>query len=148
MIISEYCLTVSHSITFDDKTMARIYKLHIRVSQCWEEERVCLQVISFKQGMLFSSLSCVQPFVIPWTVAYQSPSVLGISQARILEWVAIFFSRVPSWPRDQTWMSCVARRFFTKVLFSSRFLKNLSFLAQIGFYPKAQYHCISLLWLP
>ena len=35
-------------------------------------------------------------------------SALGISQARILEWVAIFFSR-SSWLRDWTCISCVGR---------------------------------------
>ena len=38
--------------------------------------------------------------------------VLGIFQARILEWVAISFSRESSWPRDQTqvsWISCFGR---------------------------------------
>ena len=29
----------------------------------------------------------------------------GILQARILEWVAISFSRGSSWPRDRTWIS-------------------------------------------
>ena len=33
-------------------------------------------------------------------------SVRGISQARILEWVAISFSRGSSQPRDQTHISC------------------------------------------
>ena len=40
-------------------------------------------------------------------------SVHGILQARILEWGAIPFSRGPSWPRDQTQVSCIASRFFT-----------------------------------
>ena len=35
-------------------------------------------------------------------------SVHGISQARILEWVAIFFSRGSSQPRDWTCVSCIA----------------------------------------
>ena len=39
--------------------------------------------------------------------------VSGIVLARILEWVAIPFSRVSSWPRDRTWVSCIAGRFFT-----------------------------------
>ena len=39
-----------------------------------------------------SVLSHVQFFAIPWTVARQTPLVNGISQARILEWVAISFS--------------------------------------------------------
>ena len=40
-------------------------------------------------------------------------SVHGISQARILEWVAISFSRGSSQSRDQTRISCIAGRFFT-----------------------------------
>ena len=39
-------------------------------------------------------------------------SVHGISQARILEWVAILFSRGSSQPMDQTHISCMAGRFF------------------------------------
>ena len=39
-------------------------------------------------------------------------SVCGISQARILEWVAIPFSRGSSWPRDWTQVSHIAGRFF------------------------------------
>ena len=40
-------------------------------------------------------------------------SVHGILKARIQEWVAVSFSRVPSWPRDQTCVSdvsCTGRR--------------------------------------
>ena len=40
-------------------------------------------------------------------------SVHGILQARILEWVAIPFSRGPSQPRDWTQVSCIAGKFFT-----------------------------------
>ena len=39
-------------------------------------------------------------------------SVHGILQARMLEWVAISFSRGPSWPRDWTnvsYISCIGR---------------------------------------
>ena len=35
-------------------------------------------------------------------------SVHGTLQARILEWVAISFSRGSSWHRDRTWVSCVS----------------------------------------
>ena len=46
---------------------------------------------------------------------YSSPgsSVHRILQARILEWVAIPFSRGSSRPRGRTWASSVAGRFFT-----------------------------------
>ena len=42
-----------------------------------------------------------------------SSSVHGILQARILEWVAIPFSRGSSWPRDRTHVSCITGGFFT-----------------------------------
>ena len=35
-----------------------------------------------------------------------------ILQARILESVAISFSKGSSWPRDRTWVSCIEGRFF------------------------------------
>ena len=41
-------------------------------------------------------------------------SVHGIFQARILQWVAISFSRGSSRPRDWTWVSCTAGRLFTE----------------------------------
>ena len=47
---------------------------------------------------------------------YYSPpgfSVHGILQARMLEWVAISFSRGSSGPKNQTQVSCIAGRFFT-----------------------------------
>jgi len=40
-------------------------------------------------------------------------SVHGILQAKILEWVAIPFSGVSSWPRDWTYVSHSAGGFFT-----------------------------------
>ena len=39
--------------------------------------------------------------------------VHGIFQARVLEWVAISFSRASSQPRDQTQVSCIVGRRFT-----------------------------------
>ena len=57
-------------------------------------------------------------------------SVLGILQARLLEWVAILFSRGSSWTRDWTWVSCLAGRFFT--IWTTR---------------KAHFHsCIKMCW--
>ena len=40
-------------------------------------------------------------------------SVDEISQARMLQWVAISFSRESSWPRDQTTSFALTGRFFT-----------------------------------
>ena len=49
-------------------------------------------------------------FATPWTV---DPSVRVISQASILEWVAISYSRGSSQPRDQTRVSFIVGRLFT-----------------------------------
>ena len=46
------------------------------------------------------------------TAACQTPPSWDF-QARILEQVAIFFSRASSWLRDQTWFSRIAGRIFT-----------------------------------
>ena len=40
-------------------------------------------------------------------------SVHRILQARVLEWVAISISRGSFRPWDETWVSCIAGRFFT-----------------------------------
>ena len=37
-------------------------------------------------------------------------SVHGILQARMLEWVTIFFSKGSSWTRDQTCVSCIGKQ--------------------------------------
>ena len=69
------------------------------------------------QGKSFQSLelllSCVQLFCDPMDCSPPGSSVHVISQARILEWVAISFSKGFSLPRDQTDISCIAGRFFT-----------------------------------
>ena len=52
---------------------------------------------------LCNTMDCSQP---------GSP-VHGILRARVLEWVAILFSRGSSWPRDWTQVSCIIGRFFT-----------------------------------
>ena len=49
----------------------------------------------------------------PMDYSLPGSSVHGSLQARILEWVAISFSRGSSWSRDQTRVSCIGRWFFT-----------------------------------
>ena len=50
------------------------------------------------------------PFLCyPMDCSLPGSSVNGVSQASILECVAIYFSRGSSWPRDQTHISCIGR---------------------------------------
>ena len=49
----------------------------------------------------------------PMDYSLSGSSIHGIFQARLLQWVAISFSRGSSWPRDWTQVSCiVGRRFY------------------------------------
>ena len=78
-------------------------------------ETLCSYLYSFSPSFILSHekwklLSRVQLFVTPWTV--QGPD--WILQARILVCVAFPFSRGSSRPRNQTRVSCIEGRFFTK----------------------------------
>ena len=62
-------------------------------------------------------------------------SVHGILQVRMLEWVAVPFSKRSSWPRDQILVSRIAGRFFTswvtreaQILGAMKSMANLVFL--------------------
>ena len=43
---------------------------------------------------------CPTLFGNPWAVACQVPLTYEITQAKILEWIAISSSRGSSWPKD------------------------------------------------
>ena len=58
-------------------------------------------------GQWYSTLA------IPKDWSPPGSSVHGIFQARILQWVAISFSRASSWPGDRTRVSCIAGGSFT-----------------------------------
>ena len=71
-----------------------------------------LAVLAGTVVVMVKPLSHVQLCTTPWTVAHQAPLSMGILQT-ILEWVAMPSSRGSSRPRDRTWLSCTAGRFFT-----------------------------------
>ena len=49
----------------------------------------------------------------PMDCSLSGSSIHGIFQARVLEWIAISFSRGSSWPRNRTQVSRIAGRRFT-----------------------------------
>ena len=63
---------------------------------------VCV-IVTQSYPTLCSPINCSPP----------GSSVHGILQARILEWVAMPFSRGSSQPKDRTWVSLIESRFFT-----------------------------------
>ena len=90
------------------ETFAHCWREFKRVKPLWKT------VVSRKiKNRIMCMLSYVWFFATPWTYNLPGFSLHGILQARILEWVAIAFSRRSSQPRDRTRVSCIAGRFFT-----------------------------------
>ena len=71
------------------------------------------QVYMYVAAAVVLSLHHVWLFWDPMDCSLPGSSVHGILQARILEWVAIPFSRECSQHKDETQVSCTAGRFFT-----------------------------------
>ena len=71
------------------------------------------------------SRSVVSYSLRPMDCSLSGFSVQGIFQARVLEWIAISFSRGSSWPRNRTWVSCIAGRCFTIWATRERSTSNL-----------------------
>ena len=64
-----------------------------------------------KEFMIWATVTGSQPcFCDPMDCSLSRSSIHGIFQARVLEWVAISFSRASFWPRDQTWVSSIVDR--------------------------------------
>ena len=68
-----------------------------------------------RKAIVFHDLAAKSCLTLCDPMDYSLPgsSVPGISQTRILEWVAISFSRGSSQPRNRIWVSWLAGRFFT-----------------------------------
>ena len=117
------------------KSSLRNYGLTMKSSEsCWKANMSknitlmslpsCLKwsIVNIKMvylgNHLLSMLKCINPPVIsnslyPMDCSPPGSSVHGSLQARILEWVAISFSRGSSQSRDRTSVSHMACRFFT-----------------------------------
>ena len=79
-----------------DQTGNLLHLLH------WQAGSLPLAPLYFPwKKVKVKSLSHVQLFATPRTVAYQAPLSMGILQARILEWVAMLSSKGSSQPNDR-----------------------------------------------
>ena len=73
----------------------------------------CLHTIGFCLVLGLNTERVLSDSLWPHDCSPSDSFVHGILQARILEWVAVPFSRGSSWPGDQTHISCIAGRFLT-----------------------------------
>ena len=78
------------------------------LTECIKKERKKDSEVAHSCPTLCNPIDCSPP----------GSSVHGILQARILEWVAVSFSRGSSQPRDRTWVSCITGRCF--ILWATR----------------------------
>ena len=87
---------------------------------------VCTYIYIYTHDQL---LNHVQLFVTPWMTSPGS-AVHGIFQARILDQVAISYSRESSWPSDLTWVSCTDQRILTTEPLRKPFVLTSAVLTQ------------------
>ena len=113
------------------------------VVQCAESKK--LQCLSLEVSQDFSIIFHLEQCSVAVLVAQLYPTlcdptncslprscVHGILQARILEWIAIPFSRAFSWPRDRTQVSCIVGRFFTIWATGKIHLERYSQMGKLG----------------
>ena len=85
-------------------------------SRLWDgglPKQVHLGVLSLRTWSDGSVTRLCLTLVTPWTVADQAPLAMGYFPARMMQWIAISFSKGSSWPRNWTGVSCIAGKFFT-----------------------------------
>ena len=90
--------------TLPTKVKAMVFPVVMYGCQCW----------TIKKAESESEVAQSCPTLCnPMDCSLPGFSIHGIFQARILEWVAISFSRRSSQPRDWTWVSHIVGRRFT-----------------------------------
>ena len=92
-------------------------------------------VLHFLLWWWFSHQVVSDSLRLSWTTAIRllcCSVSLGISQARILEQVAISCSRVSFQPRDWTWVSCITGRLFFLTTWANREAYDLPQVVAMG----------------
>ena len=107
-------LWISHLHSHNaEECITSMYKM-LRDFHCkYERETFSLKTQNLKSTIVAVELLSCLTLCDPMDYSLPGFSLLGIFQARILEWVAISFSKGFSWPRDGSRVSCIAGRFFT-----------------------------------
>ena len=108
MIITISLVNIYHCTEFQN-----IFFLAMRTFKIYSFSnfKVCNTILQLSSPNMSFTLSCLVMSDSLWPMDCSTPgsSVHGISQARILESVAVSFSRGSSWPRDRTCVSYIGR---------------------------------------
>ena len=146
--IHNYICSVEFSLSCDSQWEITSFNIFI-TNHLWtlSYSSVFCLLHSFCYGsdlLLFQSLSHIWLFCDLLEYSAPGASVHEISQARILEWVAIFFSRGSSHPRNQTCISFIGRW----ILYTEpprKFMKVLVYVIKDICW---QFPYVSIIWIP
>ena len=97
-------------VNYVDQQMSRKFHLFSKLQCAWAPA-TSGTIGSFSYKVKVLDAQSYLTLCEPMDCSPRGFSVCGILQGRVLEWVAISFSRRSSWPRDQTCISCIAGRF-------------------------------------
>ena len=95
------------------KQQKQVYELPQTITHLQQLSTLCLSIYTMslvQQVGVLVVQSCLT-LCDPMDCSPPGLSIPGVFQARILEWVAISFSRRSSGPRDQTQVSCTAGKY-------------------------------------
>ena len=98
-------------IFYQEKQIVDLGKVHFKKK---EKRKKFASLSGNRQKVKVNSLSRVQLFGDRMNCSPPGSSLHGILQARILEWVAVSFSRGSSRPRDRTRVSRIPGRCFNR----------------------------------
>ena len=102
-ILFKICFTSRYTLYYWENCTSRSIDLRYMCTYLWVLLSVWVCIHAQPCPTVCDPMDCKLP----------GSSVHGISQARILEWVAISFSKGSSWPRHWAPVSFIAGRFFT-----------------------------------
>ena len=103
-------ILISDKIDLKIKKITRDKEGHIMIKGSYQEEDIT--ILSIYAPNIGAPQYIRQTLCDPMDCSLPGSSLHGILQARVLEWVAISFSRGSSRPRDQTRVSCIPGRRF------------------------------------
>ena len=94
------------------RTWGAWFRISHKTGVCLVQRALSRPIVGARKKWSEVAQSC-PTLCYPMDCSLPRSSVHGIFQARILEWVAISFSRGSYQPRDQTWVSRIEGRWFT-----------------------------------
>ena len=103
-------ICVSHSVMSDSLRPHGLVACQVPLFMEFSRQEYWIQIITLYTSNVCSVAKSCPSLCDTMDCSPPGFSVHGILQARILEWVAISFSRRSSWPRDQTHVSLFGRQ--------------------------------------